>query len=37
VEETIGQAAKNMPNELLFPKGGVAGNIKRRIKNAIDS
>lgn len=36
VEETIGQAEK-IANDLLFPKGGAAGNIEQRIRNAVAS
>jgi hypothetical protein len=36
VEETIGQAQK-IANDLLAPKGGLAGNIEQKIRNAIAS
>jgi hypothetical protein len=36
VEETIGQAQK-IANDLLAPKGGLAGNIEQKIRNAVAS
>lgn len=36
VEETIGQAQK-IASDLLFPKGGAAGNIEQKIRNAVAS